>query len=239
MNTDTQVNILDIVGVVNLVLGVPQQAPGLAMNKQVSLYLKNDTLFADTNTEIGAIQLDLAGISALEEVKVLDALKPFESGNSTVDGSLRLIFYSMSGKSIAPGEAIPLLKLKAGCTVNDAIVGEPNGTSIKVNYLQTRIPDISDNMNQRLAELGTNYPNPVTNTTTIPVKVYEPVDELIIRIVNTMGQEVEVIRLSNPVVGDNPITWKPQQQKGVLIYKLEIRQGTQRSVCPAKRMMVE
>ncbi len=238
VNSDGQINVLDIVGVVNLVLNVPQNAIGISMNKQVDLYLQNDTLFANSNVNIGAIQFDLAGIAQFSELEVLDALKTFESGNSYANGNLRVIFYSMSGKSIEPGQAIPLLKLKSGSMINDAIIGEPNGSSVKVNYIKTRIPDISANMNQTIAELGQNYPNPANIYTTIPVRIYEPVDELVLRITNMMGQEVEVIRLSNPVTGENLINWNPKHHKGLLMYKLEIRQGNNRSVCPAKRMMV-
>jgi hypothetical protein len=239
VNNDGQINVLDIVGVVNMVLNVPQNAPGIAMNKQVDLYLQNDTLFADSNVDIGAIQLDLVGIDNFENIEVLDALKAFESGNSYYNETLRVIFYSMSGKSIEPGQAIPLLKFKTGATINDAIFGEPNGSSVKVNYIKTRIPDISANMNQNIAELGQNYPNPVNGYTTIPVRIYEPVDEIVLLVVNMMGQEVEVIRLTDPVSGENLIHWNPGQNKGLFLYKLEIRQGKNRSVCPAKRMMVK
>ena len=238
VNSDTQINVLDIVGVVNLVLNIPQNVPGIAMNKQVDLYLQNDTLFADSNVDIGAIQFDLAGIEQFSELEVLGELKTFESGNSYANGSLRVIFYSMSGKSIAPGQAIPLLKLKSGSMIRDVIIGEPNGSSVNVNYIKTRIPDITANMNQNIAELGQNYPNPVNGYTTIPIRIYEPVDEIVLRVVNMIGQEVEVIRLSNPVTGENLINWNPKQKKGLLMYKLEIRQGNDRSVCPAKRMMV-
>lgn len=238
VNNDELINVLDIVGVVNLVLNPPQQVPGIAMNKQVDLFIQNDTLFANSNVDIGAIQLDIAGIEKYEDIEVLNALKSFESGNSFVNGTLRLIYYSLSAKSIAPGQAIPLLVLKPGTMINDVVFSEPNGSPIKVSYIKTRIPDISANMNQYIAELGQNYPNPVNGYTTIPVRIYEPVDEIVLRVVNMMGQEIEVIRLSNPVIGENLINWKPKQQKGLLMYKLEIRQGTNRSVCPAKRMIV-
>lgn len=239
VNSDEVINVLDIVGVVNLVLDVPQHAPAIATTKQVDLYMQNDTLFADSNVDIGAIQLDIPGMDNFESIEILDALKAFESGNSYADGSLRVIFYSMSGKAIEPGQAIPLLKLKAGSTINHAVFGEPTGSSIPVNYIKTRIPDIRANMNQNIAELGQNYPNPANGLTTIPIRIYEPVDEIVLRVVNMMGQEVDVIRITNPILGENLIQWNPVHNKGLLMYKLEIRQGNNRSVCPAKRMMVQ
>lgn len=239
VNSDTHINVLDIVGVVNLVLNVPQNAPSIAMNKQVDLYISNDTLFADSNVDIAAIQLDIAGIEKFEDITILDALKAFESGNSYANETLRVIFYSMTGKTIEAGQAIPLLKLKSGSFINDAIFGESNGSPVKVNYIMTRIPDISANMNQYIAELGQNYPNPVNGYTTIPVRIYEPIDEIVLRVINMMGQEVDVIRMTNPLQGENLINWNSGHNKGLFLYKLEIRQGTKRSVCPAKRMMIK
>lgn len=239
LNSDGNINVLDIVGVVNKILNVPQGAPGIAMTKQVDLFLENDTLFANSNTPIGGIQLDIKGVSSTEDIHTLKALDGFESGNSIISDSLRLIFYSMSGKNIPAGERIPLLKLKSGSTILNAIFGETNGSPIKVNYILTRIPDIQSNMNQTIAELGQNYPNPVNGKTIIPIRIYEPVNEVILQVVNLMGQEVDVIHLENPYIGEHKLEWNPKQNKGLFIYTLKVMNGKQKNVCPAKQMIVQ
>lgn len=239
VNNDGQINVLDIVGVVNLVLNIPQQSAGIAMTKQVNLYMQNDTLFADSNVDIGALQLDLTGMEKFEDLVVLDALKGFESGNSYANGVLRVIFYSMSGKSILAGQGIPLLKLKSGTSIADAIAGEPNGSSVKVNYLRTRIPDIRNNMNQQIAELGQNYPNPTNGITTIPVRIYDQVDEITLRIVNMMGQEVQVIRIAHPYIGEHKLPWNSGTNKGLFVYTLELRNDNRKQMCPNRKMVVQ
>jgi len=239
LNSDGNINVLDIVGVVNKILNVPQNAPRIAMNQQVDLYMQNDTLFADATGDIGGIQLGLSGVSSTEDIQVLKALQGFESGYGITATGLRLLYYSMSSKSIAGGNRIPLLKMRKGSTITDAIFSETNGSPIKVNYILTRIGNISNNMNQTVAELGQNYPNPVNGQTIIPIRIYEPVDEAVLRVVNMMGQEVEIIRLSNPYIGEHLLPWDAGMNKGLFIYTLEVKIANQRSVCPNKKMIVQ
>jgi hypothetical protein len=145
----------------------------------------------------------------------------------------------MSGKSTPAGDRIPLLKLKTGSTIINAIFGETNGSPIKVNYILTRIGDIKNNMNQGIAELGQNFPNPVNGKTIIPIRIYEPVDEAILRVINMLGQEVEVIRLSNPYIGEHLLSWNSRANKGLFVYTLEIKKGNQKQICPNKKMIVQ
>jgi len=239
MNSDGNINVLDIVGVVNKILNIPQGAPRISMNQQVDLYLQNDTLFADATGPIGGIQLDLSGVSSIDDIQVLQPLQGFESGYGVTAGGLRLLYYSMSGKSIPGGNRIPLLKMKAGSTIADAIFSETNGSPIKVNYILTRIGNISNNMNQTVAESGQNYPNPVNGKTIIPVRIYQPVDEAVLRIVNMVGQQVDMIRLTNPYIGEHLLSWNPAQNKGLFVYVLEIRNGNKKMVCPVRKMIVQ
>jgi len=231
--------VLDIVGVVNLVLNGPQKVKATLMDQQANLYMVNDTLFADANVPIGGIQFDMSGISSIEDIQALKTLDGFESGYSMKNDTLRLLYYSMSGKSIPAGTHIPLLVMKTGSKIMDAVFGGTNGSPIRVNFILTNIGNISNNMNQSVAELGQNYPNPLNGQTNIPIHIYEPVDEAVVRIVNIMGQEVEVIRLSNPYIGVHLLSWNPGLNKGLFVYKLEIISNKQKQVCPVKKMIVQ
>jgi len=239
LNSDGNINVLDIVGVVNQVLNGPQKVRGAAIDQQADLYMENDTLFADANVAIGGIQLDMSGVASVDEIKALKALDGFESGYAATETGLRLLYYSMSGKSIAAGNHIPLMVMKNSSKIINAVFGGTNGSTIKVNYVMTRIGDISNNMNQTLAELGQNFPNPLTGLTTIPIHIYEPVDEAIVRIVNMMGQEVGVIRLRNPYIGEHLLSWDAGMNKGLFVYMLEIMSNKQNQVCPIKKMIVQ
>jgi len=239
VNSDKNINVLDIVGVVSLVLNGPQKVKATLMDQQASLYMENDTLFADVNVPVGGIQFDISGISSIEDIQVLKVLDGFESGYSMKNDTLRLLYYSMSGKSIPAGNHIPLVVMKKGSKIANAVFGGTNGSPILVNFILTNIGNISKNMNQSIAELGQNYPNPLTGQTTIPIHIYEPVDEAIVRIVNMMGQEVEIIRMSNPYIGEHLLSWDSGQNKGLFVYMLEIMNNKQKQICPIKKMIVQ
>jgi subtilisin family serine protease len=239
VNSDGTINVLDIVGVVNLVLNGPQKIKATLMDQQASLYIENDTLFADVNVPVGGIQFDMSGVSSISDIQTLKTLNGFESGYSMKNDTLRLLYYSMSGKSIPAGTHIPLLVMKTGSKIVDAIFGGTNGSPIRVNFILTNIGNISNNMNQSIAELGQNFPNPLNGQTTIPIHIYEPVDEAVVLIVNMMGQEVEVIRLANPYIGEHLLSWNPGLNKGLFVYTLEIISNKQKQICPVKKMIVQ
>ena len=238
-NSDGNINVLDIVGVVNFVLNGGKKSAEVAMNQQIHLYLKNDTLFADAPIAIGGIQFDISGASSIDEIQKLKALEGFESGYSQQVNGLRLLYYSMSGKNIPAGNGIPLLKLKKGSGITDAIFADKSGTPISYDYLVSEIGKILLNPSHLVAELGQNFPNPFNRLTTIPIRIYEAIDEGIIRVFNVSGQELRVIRISNPIVGEHLLQWDSGTQKGLFVYLLEVRQGKKQIVCPARKMVVK
>jgi subtilisin family serine protease len=238
MNSDGNINVLDIVGVVNKVLYGGLRSANSAEVQQASLYLQNDTLFADATTAIGGLQFDVNGISSITDIQVLDALQVFESGYSQRDSTtLRLLYYSMSGKSIAAGSRIPLLKLKKDCKLKDIIVSDKAGALIPVSLSDPAIGN-RNSQGRMIAELGQNYPNPSMGQTTLPVQIFEKVDEAAIGIYNMLGQQVKVIKLDNPTVGKHEILWNSLKNKGLFIYKLEIRSEGQQYVSPLKKMII-
>lgn len=239
INSDSLVNVLDVVGVVNKILNGAQKVKVSDLDPQATLYMHNDTLFADVNVAVGGIQFDISGADTVEDIKVLSALNGFEFGYSSTETRLRLLFYSLSGKSIAAGTRIPLLVLNKGSKIIEAIFGTPMGSPIRVNYIMSHISDVNSNMNQIAVELGQNYPNPVNGYTIIPVQVYETVDEVVLHISNIIGQEVETIHLSKPTIGEQLINWNPSVNKGLFIYSLEIISDNHKQLCPIRKMIVQ
>ena len=207
---------------------------------KVDLYIQNDTLFADANVAVGGIQLDIKGVNSAEEVKILKTLKSFEAAHNLMGDTLRMIFYSISGKTVPAGQRIPLLRLKEGISVSDAVFGETKGNAIPVNYILARVDNISSNMNQNQVELEQNYPNPViSGQTIIPVHIYEPVDEISLVVTNMLGQQVDVIKMTDISMGKHLINWKTSGNKGIHTYTLKIKANGQTLLCPAKMMLVK
>ena len=237
VNGDGVINVLDIVATVNLVLN-PQKSAAIATAEPVKLYLQNDTLFADAPVAIGAIQFDITGVEGIEEIERLSALNGFESGFSVNNNTLRLIVYSLTGKTIAAGNHIPLLKLKKGSGVTNMVMGDKNGSPLTVNYITTGLWNLRD-LNDGVATLGQNYPNPFGGSTIIPVIINEPVDEAVVRIININGQEVAVLPLKNPVIGENLLHWNSGTNKGLMAYVLEIRRNGRQVVSGVRKMIAK
>ncbi len=145
----------------------------------------------------------------------------------------------MSGKTIPAANRIPLIKLKKGSGILEAIFADKNGASIPVHFLATGVWNLSDKLSQYVAELGQNFPNPLTQQTTIPVRIYEPIDEAIIRIFNMYGQEVQNIQISNPTTGEHLMQWNSGSKKGFFTYLLEIKRGKQNFISPVRKMIVQ
>jgi hypothetical protein len=238
-NSDGNINVLDIVGVVNFVLNGGKKSGEIGSNQQIHLYVKNDTLFANSPVAIGGFQFEIGGAASIDEIQKLKALEGFESGYSQQENGMRLLYFSMSGKSIPAGDAIPLLKLKKGSGLTEAIFADKSGTPIPYDYLVSEVGKIVVNPKHLIAELGQNYPNPLSRLTTIPVRIYVPIDEAIIRVYNSSGQELRVIRLPNPIVGEHLLQWDSGLHKGLFVYRLEVRQGNKQIVCPARKMVVK
>ena len=237
VNGDGVINVLDIVATVNLVLN-PQKSAAIATAEPVKLYLQNDTLFADAPVAIGAIQFDITGVEGIEEIERLAALNGFESGFSVNNSTLRLIVYSLTGKTIPAGNHIPLLKLKKGSGVTNMVMGDKNGAPLTVNYITTGLWNLRD-LNDGVATLGQNYPNPFGGSTIIPVIINEPVDEVVVRIININGQELAVLPLKNPVIGENLLHWNSGTHKGLMAYVLEIRRNGRQVVSGVRKMMAK
>jgi subtilisin family serine protease len=237
VNSDKAINVLDIVGVVNLVLN-PAKSATIASGELISLYLKNDTLFMDAPQAVAGLQFDFSGILSMDEIQKLPILDGFETGYSLNSETFRFLAYSLTGKSIPAGNNIPLLKLKKGSGILSSIFSDQVGQQINSQNTSTGLWNFRNQLDQKTAELGQNYPNPLNMSTTIPLKIYEPVDEAVIRIVNTQGQELDIIRLKNPDVGELQISWNAGSNKGLMAYRLEIRRGNQQFLVDVKKMIV-
>lgn len=242
VNSDKSINVLDVVGVVNLALNGNTKSAWLPATKQAFLYLQKDTLFADSPVPVGGIQFDLNGVSSIEEIGKLKSLEGFESGYAPSEKGMFLLYYSLSGKVIPAGKRIPLLKLQNYTGIPASVFADEKGLPIQV---ESKAPEtvrpVIDNPVNRIAELGQNYPNPlkVDEQTIIPIRIFEAVDEAVVRIINMAGQVIEIIRVANPIPGEHLVTRNVGSEKGYLLYTLEVKQGSKRMMCLPRKMIVK
>lgn len=102
VNSDNVVNVIDIVGTVNLILN--PQANTNALNDNVAYYyVNNGILYVESDAVIGGVQVSLLGDQG-EAVTPLDALNEFEKVSMwQTEENYFFMAYSMSGKTLGVG----------------------------------------------------------------------------------------------------------------------------------------
>lgn len=238
-NSDGELNVLDIIATINLILNGGQKSSPIEQDGTISLFIQNDTLFADATTSIAAFQFDFYGINKESDIERLSAVKTFEFASKSNDNTLRVIGYSLTGSLIEKGDRIPLLKLNKGVGLTNYIVGDINGNSLAVNYNATALWNFHKDLKIGVAELGQNYPNPLNGHTTIPVFINEPIDKFLVRIIDVQGKQIAVLNCNKPVIGENILNWNSGQQKGLMAYILEVYRDGKQAVCGVKKMIAK
>lgn len=130
VNADKEIDILDVVGIVNIILQVPDAAGTQTVNEAV-LSVEDGVLWIDSSVELAGIQIDLASESG-NSVKALESLNGFETSGSWLGDTYRFLAYNLNGKTIPAGKHA-ILNINGG-TVSDARLSDRMGNNVNVTY---------------------------------------------------------------------------------------------------------
>lgn len=160
VNSDLQVNILDVVGTLNLIL-TPADAMTAAVNSTATYTVENGILYVESPVALGGVQVKLKADKG-SEFTALEALDGFEkAGTWQSDDEYLFLAYSMVGRTIATGRQ-PLLRI-GDARISEVVLSDRTGNNVMaidgnatglgaVNGMQMKLP----------------YPNPFGNTLHIP-----------------------------------------------------------------------
>ena len=160
VNSDLQVNILDVVGTLNLIL-TPADAMAAAVNSTATYTVENGILYVESPVALGGVQVKLKADKG-SEFTALEALDGFEqAGTWQSDDEYLFLAYSMVGRTIATGRQ-PLLRI-GDARISEVVLSDRTGNNVMaidgnatglgaVNGMQMKLP----------------YPNPFGNTLHIP-----------------------------------------------------------------------
>lgn len=160
VNSDLQVNILDVVGTLNLIL-TPADAMAAAVNSTATYTVENGILYVESPVALGGVQVKLKADKG-SEFTALEALDSFEqAGTWQSDDEYLFLAYSMVGRTIATGRQ-PLLRI-GDARISEVVLSDRTGNNVMaidgnatglgaVNGMQMKLP----------------YPNPFGNTLHIP-----------------------------------------------------------------------
>ena len=102
MNSDNVVNVIDIVGTIQLILN-PQANTNAIIESPAYYYVQDGILYVETDAVLGGVQVSLHGDSD-ETVTPLDALNEFEKVSIwQTEEEYLFMAYSMSGKTLGVG----------------------------------------------------------------------------------------------------------------------------------------
>ena len=149
---DEIINVQDVVCTVNIVLGKPISSiensgviqpinpnPILASRRATPvpggtgniLFVEGERLWLTNETEVGAIEVELRGLSS-DEVSLALNRKDFQMASLDIEGGSRHIIYSLSGKSVPVGTAAILRLSNDYADVADAALSTVDAKSLSL-----------------------------------------------------------------------------------------------------------
>lgn len=138
-NVDGAINVLDMIGTVDLILAYEEPAPARAATASDFTVGNDNTLFCDdsavvlaNNDEVAAIQLFVSGATSAQLHLAADIEGRFSVAKRNVAGGVRLIIYSPAGRTLAPGRHQLLSDLPAGATVGSIRITDPQACRLGV-----------------------------------------------------------------------------------------------------------
>ena len=155
VNEDSEIDILDVVGTVNIIMK-PQSVASMTFEEQPAVYsVDKGILYVNSPVELAGVQLDLVGNRGFTEFKTLEALKGMETTADWVnDETYRFVAFSLSGKTLGTGK-------QAILEIGDAMIEN----LILVDTKGNRVAALLDNSTSGIStivgqQIKNCYPNP-------------------------------------------------------------------------------
>ena len=199
VNSDTKINILDIVGTVNIIKNPAASSLGFSDNNTATYSIEDGILYVETPVVLGGVQF---AFNAEAEISVLEALKGFETTSWTTATNFNFMAYSMSGKVLEVGKHA-LLDV-GDATLENIVLSNAQGQNVPA--IKKTATDLSsvEAMQMRLPN-----PNPFTTQVNIPYVVGQTgKHEVRLVFTNVAGLMVDTYTTTN-TFGEYTYIWRP------------------------------
>ena len=198
VNSDQIVNILDIVGIVNIIKNPAVSSLGFSDNNTATYSIDDGILYIETPIVLGGVQFSF---NAEAEISVLEALNGFEQITWNTAETFNFMAYSMSGKSLGVGKHA--LLYVGDAEMNQIILSNAQGQNVPA--IKKTATDLSsvEAMQMRLPN-----PNPFTTQVNIPYVVGQTgKHEVRLVFTNVAGLTVDAYATTN-TFGEYTYTWR-------------------------------
>lgn len=200
VNSDGVVNILDIVGTINIITHPEVSSLGFSDENTATYTIEDGILYVETPVVLGGVQFTLQAPQGTT-FEVLDALKPFEQvGQWTDEDSYLFMAYSMSGKTLGIGKHA-LMRI-GDAAVENIVLSNTQGQNVPAISGQVTAISTTESMQMRLPN-----PNPFSDAVTIPFVVGKAgTHNVQLRFTNLAGLTVDTYTATLPF-GEYTYTW--------------------------------
>lgn len=200
VNADEEINILDIVGTINII-NTPTGASTNAAEELSTAYfsVENGTLYVDCDQPIGGVQVRLNADRAKTAISKVTDFSGFEEvANWLSDNEYLYMAFSMSGRTIAPGKHALLDISDAQITEIVASNVEGINLPVELSNASTAVERVETTSDFRA------YPNPAIDIVNLDYVV--PMDTKVFFVVsNLQGALVDTASTFSPA-GKNTVT---------------------------------
>ncbi|MBR2301804.1 MAG: hypothetical protein IKA41_07650, partial [Bacteroidaceae bacterium] len=214
VNSDNEVNILDVVGTVNIITK-PEQAAIAAVNSTATYTIENGVLYVESPVALGGVQLRIAAERGTE-FTALEGIANFEQmGDWQNDNEYLFLAFSMTGESIASGkQAI----LKVGdARISDVVLSDVRGSNVLV------IDGNATGVGQIEAmQMQLPYPNPFSTELNIPYIIgKDGAHDVKIAVSDIMGRVLHSYSAVNEF-GKYAYCWRPSAEVANGLYLVSL-----------------
>lgn len=217
VNGDGVINVLDVVGTINIVLYPENNQSKDEYEQQTAIYtIEDGILYVNTPVALGGLQFTLSN-TTMNDIEVLSALNGFELVNTTADGNLTLMAYSMSGMQIPEGKHA-LLRIGEK-EISNIVLSDTEGHNvIPLKGGQVGVTDIESVK----AQIMKAFPNPFEKEVELTfVLGSNNMKQTTLVFTDIMGREVYRAEMETPVAGQYSYTWKAKgMQRGMYFVTL-------------------
>lgn len=200
VNSDQIVNVLDIVGTVNIIKNPAASSLGFSDNNTATYSIEDGILYVETPVVLGGVQF---AFNPEAEIAALEALNGFEQMTWNSADHLNFMAYSMSGKTLGVGKHA-LLRI-GEAIVEKIVLSNAQGQNVPA-IIKNTATDLSsvEAMQMRLPN-----PNPFTTQVNIPYVVGQTgKHEVRLVFTNVAGVMVDTYATTN-TFGEYTYTWRP------------------------------
>ena len=199
VNSDNTVNILDIVGTVNIITNPAVSSLGFLDNNTATYSIEDGILYIETPVVLGGVQFVF---NADAEISALEALNGFEQMTWNTTDHLNFMAYSMSGKTLGVGKHALLNVKDAG--IEQIILSNAQGQNVPaIDATATKL-SVVEAMQMRLPS-----PNPFTTQVNIPYVVGQTGNHHVRLVFTNVAGMVVDSYTANQSFGEYTYTWRP------------------------------